>query len=100
MILEDGATGEDAADSFEAPDEEAFLATDEEPYPARFGVRRVLMKAVAIMVIVGLLLAFPLGYLLDAELRNQHLEAAIALIELTVAGVLIAVVRSSRRSLR
>lgn len=72
---------------------------DGEPYPARLRGRRRLMKAIALVLIVGLLLAFPLGYLLDAELRNQHLEAALALIELTIAGVLVGVVRSSRRPL-
>jgi hypothetical protein len=71
----------------------------EEPGYPSYRVRRYLTKAVALIVIVGLLLAFPLGYLLDEELRNQHIEAGLALIELTIAAVLIAVVRSSRRRL-
>ncbi|MFN2466234.1 MAG: hypothetical protein ABR598_08235 [Candidatus Dormibacteria bacterium] len=74
-----------------------MIPEDEEPYPARFRVRRTLMKVVALVLIVGLLLAFPLGYLLDAELRNQHLEAALFVIEVVIAGVLVGVVRSSRR---
>ena len=46
-----------------------------------------------------MLLAFPLGYLLDTELRNQHLEAALVLIEVVIVAVAIAVVRSNRRRL-
>jgi high-affinity Fe2+/Pb2+ permease len=79
--------------------DDPWVDDDDEPYPARLRGRRRLMKAIALVLIVGLLLAFPLGYLLDAELRNQHLEAALALIELTVAAVLVGVVRSSRRPL-
>ncbi|HEY8740228.1 MAG TPA: hypothetical protein VIN56_06525 [Candidatus Dormibacteraeota bacterium] len=74
-----------------------FDDEDDEPYPAHFRFRRVVLKAVALVVIIGMMLAFPLGYLLDAELRNQHLEAALLLIEMVIAGVLIAVVRFSRR---
>lgn len=70
----------------------------DDEYP-RFRARRAAVKAVAVVLIVGMLLAFPLGYLLDSELRNQHVEAVLALVELTVAVVLIAVVRSSRRPL-
>ncbi|MGI8610359.1 MAG: hypothetical protein ACR2MY_14240 [Candidatus Dormibacteria bacterium] len=51
------------------------------------------------ILIVGLVLAFPLGYLLDAELRNQHLEAALAIVEVVVVVVLVASVRASRRRL-
>ena len=51
------------------------------------------------MLIVGMVLAFPLGYLLDAELRNQHLEAALVIIEVVIVAVLIAAVRVSRRPL-
>ncbi|HEV1997421.1 MAG TPA: hypothetical protein VGR61_04725 [Candidatus Dormibacteraeota bacterium] len=51
------------------------------------------------VVIVGMLLAFPLGYLLDTELRNQHLEAAMVIIEAVIVAVLIASVRASRRRL-
>ena len=40
-----------------------------------------------------------LGYLLDTELRNQHLEAALVIIEVVVIAVLFAAVRSSRRRL-
>lgn len=53
----------------------------------------------ALLVIVGMLLAFPLGYLLDTELRNQHLEAALVIIEVVVFAVLVAAVRASRRRL-
>ena len=59
----------------------------------------MLVKAVALLVIVGMLLAFPLGYLLDTELRNQHLEAALVIIEGVVFAVLVAAVRASRRRL-
>jgi uncharacterized membrane protein YfcA len=89
----------------EPPEEEQPFADDhfdgdgpDDEYP-RFRARRAAVKAVAVVLIVGMLLAFPLGYLLDSELRNQHLEAVLALVELTIAAVLIAVVRSSRRPL-
>lgn len=62
-------------------------------------MRRLLVKAVALLVIVGMLLAFPLGYLLDTELRNQHLEAALVIVEAVVVAVLVASVRASRRRL-
>ena len=67
-------------------------------YP-RHRVRRALVKAVALTLIAGMLLAFPLGYLLDAELRSQHLEAVLAVIEVTIAVLLVAVVRASRKPL-
>ena len=53
----------------------------------------------ALTLIAGMLLAFPLGYLLDAELRSQHLEAVLAVIEVTIVVVLVVVVRASRRPL-
>jgi uncharacterized membrane protein YfcA len=81
------------------PGDDPFAGDDgPDEYP-RFRVRRALTKAVALVLIIGMLLAFPLGYLLDAELRNQHLEAVLAVVELTIAAVLVAVVRSSRRPL-
>jgi hypothetical protein len=74
------------------------LIDDDEEYP-RHRMRRLLVKAVAYVLIVGLILAFPLGYLLDTELRNQHLEAALVIIEVVVFAVIVAVVRSNRRRL-
>jgi hypothetical protein len=71
-------------------------ADGDEEYP-RFRLRRIVVRAVALLLIVGLLLAFPLGYLLDTELRNQHLEAGVALIEAVVVVVIIAALRSRRR---
>jgi uncharacterized membrane protein len=69
---------------------------DPDEYP-RHPVRRLLTRAVALVLIVGLVLAFPLGYLLDAELRNQHLEAVLLIVEVVVVAVLFAAVRASRR---
>jgi hypothetical protein len=69
---------------------------DDDGYP-RFRLRRLIVRTVALVLIVGMLLVFPLGYLLDAELRNQHLEAAGALIEVVVLVVIIAAMRSRRR---
>ncbi|MEA2681994.1 MAG: hypothetical protein QOK05_322 [Chloroflexota bacterium] len=80
------------------PDDPFAFDDGPDEYP-RYRGRRMLVKGVALVLIVGMLLAFPLGYLLDAELRNQHLEAVLALVELTIFAVLVAVVRSSRRPL-
>lgn len=71
---------------------------NEEGYP-RHRVRMAVTKAVALVLITGLLLAFPLGYLLDTELQNQHLEAGLVVIEVTIAIVLVVAVRGSRRRL-
>jgi hypothetical protein len=71
---------------------------DAEPYRRR-GARAWLTKAVAVVLIIGMLLAFPLGYVLDEQLRNQHVEAVLAIVEVTIAIVLIVVVRGSRRRL-
>jgi hypothetical protein len=79
--------------------QETLTTGPEEPGYTSYRLRRFIVKVVALIVIVGMLLAFPLGYLLDAELRNHHVEAGLALIELTIAVVLVAVVRSSRRRL-
>jgi hypothetical protein len=79
--------------------EDPFDADDSDDEIPRFRARRAAVKVVAVVLIVGMLLAFPLGYLLDGELRNQHVEAVLAVVEVTTAAVLIAVVRSSRRPL-
>ena len=71
---------------------------DEEDYPRR-RVRGWWTKAVALVLIIGMLLAFPLGYVLDEQLRNQHVEAVLAIVEVTVAIVLVVVLRGSRRRL-
>jgi uncharacterized membrane protein YfcA len=67
-----------------------------EEYP-RHRVRRAITRAVALLLVVGMLLAFPLGYLLDAEVRNQHVEAVAVIVEAVVIAVLVAVLRSNRR---
>lgn len=83
---------------WDEPDDYPREWDEPDDYP-RHRVRRALVRAVALVAIIGLLLVFPLGYLLDEELRTQHVEAGLALVELTIAVVLIAVVRLSRRRL-
>ena len=56
-----------------------------------------MVKLVAIILIVGLVLAFPLEYLLNTEFRNQRMVGAFVLVEFTVVAVLVAVMRSRRR---
>jgi fumarate reductase subunit D len=54
---------------------------------------------VALVLVIGVLLALPLGYLLDSQVREQHVEAVIAIVELSVMVVLVVAIRASRRSL-
>ena len=69
---------------------------EDDEYPRR-PLRRMATRVVAIVLIVGLVLAFPLGYLLDAELQGRHLEAVLAIVEAVVIVTLVAAVRVSRR---
>ncbi len=61
--------------------------------------RNLVVKGIAISVIIALLLAFPLGYLLDTELRDGRVTAALAVTEVTIVVALIVLVRSTRRPL-
>lgn len=84
-----------------SPEDEGMFSPnwdESDEYP-RHRARSAIVKAVALVVIVGMLLAFPLGYLLDVELRNQHVEAGLAIIEVTIAVALLAVLRASRKPL-
>jgi hypothetical protein len=56
------------------------------------------LKAVATALIIGLVLAFPMAYLLDAEVQNRHVEAGMAIVEAVVIAVLVVAVRASRRA--
>ncbi|MDP9325846.1 MAG: hypothetical protein M3O87_04830 [Candidatus Dormibacteraeota bacterium] len=91
---EDGAEGDDAD-----LDDEAYFGSDEDEAdqyrPPRW--RGLLVKGVALTLIIGLLLAFPLGYLLDSELRDGRIEVAILVTEITLMVALVIVVRSTRR---
>lgn len=79
------------------PDDEPPAADwdDDEPSPRRR--RHPVLKLVALVLVIGMLLAFPLGYVLEAESRNQNVEATVALVEVTIAVVLVVLVRASRR---
>lgn len=81
-------------------DEEPYDRDWDEPdeYPAR-RLRTAVIKGVALVLVIGVLLALPLGYVLDSQIRDQHVEAVIAIVELAVMVVLVMVVRASRRSL-
>ena len=74
------------------------LPEDDDDYPRRRG-RRLATRVVAVVLIVALVVAFPLGYLVDAELQGRHIEAVIAIIEVVLVATLVAVVRASRRRL-
>ena len=91
---------EQRPDGGEVDKVEAEVDWDEptEAYP-RYRTRQALIKAIAIVLIIGLMLAFPLGYLLDVAIQNGRSEAVIAIAEATFIVVLIAVVRSSRKRL-
>lgn len=79
------------------PGEDPFAWPDDpDPYPRRRGVR-LLTRVIATILIMALVLAFPLEYVLNEQLRNHHVEAVIALTEAVVIVTLVAVVRSSRR---
>ena len=69
---------------------------DQSPYPRRRGVRLV-TKIFATVLIMALVLAFPLEYLLSEQLRNHHVEAVVAVTEVVIVVVLLAVVGSVRR---
>lgn len=56
------------------------------------------MRGVALVLIVGMLLAYPLAYILDAELRSNRVAGGLFVIELVVAAVVYALVRGGRRS--
>jgi hypothetical protein len=58
---------------------------------------RVLLKAIALVLIVGLLLAFPLAYISDVVFHSAREGAMIALLELVVIVVVWAAIRASRR---
>jgi hypothetical protein len=75
-----------------------FDSEPPEDYPS-YRLRQAVVKAVALVLIIGVLLALPLGYILDAQIREQHNEAVIAIVELAVMVVLVVVVRASRRRL-
>jgi len=56
------------------------------------------VRGVALVLIVGMLLAYPLAYILDAELRSNRVAGGLFVIELVVAAVVYALVRGGRRS--
>lgn len=72
---------------------------EDEPYSAspRQRARRAVVKGVAFVLVIGMLVAFPLGYVLDTDLRTRNIEGTFALLEVTIGVVLIALVRASRR---
>ena len=51
----------------------------------------------ALLLIVGVVLAFPLAYLLNEELRNQNTQVVLFLVEAVIVAVLIGAMRSRRR---
>jgi hypothetical protein len=88
-------------DDFDAPSpgEPSIFAVEEDdprPYPSHRG-RRFLVKVVALVLVVGLMLTFPLAYILSVEFQYQRLLGAFVVIEFTVVAVLVAAMRSRRR---
>ncbi|MFY9614265.1 MAG: hypothetical protein WAT58_02600 [Candidatus Dormiibacterota bacterium] len=88
-------------DSENEEEDEAYLDFDEDDAdqyrPPLW--RGLLVKGVALTLIIGLLLAFPLGYVLDSELRDGRIEVAILVTEVTLMVALVMIVRSTRRPL-
>ena len=82
------------------PGEDPFdWADDPEPYPRPRGFR-LLTRVIATVLIMALVLAFPLEYVLNEQLRSHHVEAVVAITEAVIIVTLVAVVRSSRRNPR
>ncbi|HEV3235029.1 MAG TPA: hypothetical protein VG329_10825 [Candidatus Dormibacteraeota bacterium] len=80
------------------PEQFGFDDDEADQYrPSRW--RGLLVKGVALTLIIGLLLAFPLGYVIDSELRDGRIEVAILLTEVTLMVALVMIVRSTRRPL-
>jgi hypothetical protein len=59
--------------------------------------RNLVVKGIAVAVIFALLLAFPLGYVLETELRDGRVTAALVVTEVTVVVALVLLLRSTRR---
>jgi len=54
-------------------------------------------RIIATLLIIALVLAFPLEYLLNEQLRNHHVEAVVAVTEAVIIVVLLAVSGAGRR---
>ena len=67
-----------------------------EPYRRRRGARLV-TRVIATILVIALVLAFPLQYVLDEQLRSHHVEAVLAITEAVIIVVLVSVVWSVRR---
>jgi hypothetical protein len=72
---------------------------DSRPYRRGRGFR-IATKVTATILIIGMVLAFPLEYLLNEQLRNHHVEAVLALTEAVIIVVLLSVAWSVRRTPR
>ncbi|GAC1330124.1 MAG: hypothetical protein NVSMB17_07140 [Candidatus Dormibacteria bacterium] len=72
---------------------------DPRPYPRRRAAR-LLTRVIATLLIISLVLAFPLEYLLNEQLRSHHVEAVLAVTEAVVVAVLLAVSWAVRRTPR
>jgi Mg/Co/Ni transporter MgtE len=69
----------------------------EDDEPPRKRVRQVVTKAIAVTLIIGIVLAFPLYYVIETILRRQRPEVLIAVAEAVVIAVIWVAVRTSRR---
>lgn len=88
-----GVTSEDGDGDYPAPED--FL---EEVAPYRRGrAARLLVKVIATILVMALVLAFPLQYVLDEQLRSHHVEAVLAITEGVIIAVLLSVVWTVRR---
>ncbi|MFN2463541.1 MAG: hypothetical protein ABR573_06530 [Candidatus Dormibacteria bacterium] len=72
---------------------------EERPYRRGRGAR-LLTRVIATSLIICLLLAFPLEYLVNEQLRSHHVEAVVAITEAVIVVVLLVVVRSARKAPR
>ncbi|HEV3232067.1 MAG TPA: hypothetical protein VG245_07420 [Candidatus Dormibacteraeota bacterium] len=75
---------------------------DDDPWadegtPRRRGLRVVLVRSTAVVLIIALLLAFPLGYLLQTLVQHHRPDATLFVVEAVAFVVIWAAIRVSRR---
>jgi hypothetical protein len=97
---EAGYDGDDLEDEYDDDYlDDRFLESDDAADYRRPRRRAFFVKAVAITVIFAMLLAFPLGYLLETEMRDGRVTAALAVTEVTIVLAAVLLVRATRRRL-
>ena len=70
---------------------------DDLDQPRRRGLGAVLAKVTALVLIIGLLLAFPLGYLVQTLVQHHQPSATLFVVEAVAFGVIVVAIRVSRR---